>query len=290
MGTTSDKGRVFAVFYITFGFVVVYGLIAEASDAFFARVAKVIKIKQQEETSDADAVPSDDADIGRTLLKKKLFYFFFVLALIVSGGVIMSSSEGWTTGKGIYWAWQTMTTIGYGDCFLHKRSRIIGAVYALLCVAALASCLNGLSGAEQVAKDEKRFRALLRKELSLELIEELDENGDGVDRAEFLMGMLVAMGCASHRECQTLLKRFEELDTDRSGKLTREDMLRTIADDDDDDDDDQGGASGLHSKLLDDSYDDDGIVGSESGVERLMRRSSENNGGNSAGTSSGEND
>jgi hypothetical protein len=35
-----------------------------------------------------------------------------------------------------------------------------------------------------------------------------------VDRAEFLMGMLVAMDCASERDCAALLARFDELDTD----------------------------------------------------------------------------
>ena len=172
MGTTSKMGRVFTIFYVTFGFVVIYSAIAEASDAFFASVAKAIKMNQ----SQSDTIPADDSDVARDLLKKKLFYFSFILMLTVGGGIIMAKSEHWTMDKGIYWAWQTMTTVGYGDCFLHKRSRIFGAVYALLCVGALASCINGLRGAEQVAEDEKRYRKLMRMELNERLIVELDHN------------------------------------------------------------------------------------------------------------------
>ena len=37
------------------------------------------------------------------------------------------------------------------------------------------------------------------QEMNQEIVSKLDKNGDGVDRAEFLMGMLVTMGCASER-------------------------------------------------------------------------------------------
>ena len=45
-----------------------------------------------------------------------------------------------------------------------------------------------------------------------------------MDRAEFLMGMLVAMDCASERDCAALLARFDELDTDGSGRLDHDDL------------------------------------------------------------------
>jgi hypothetical protein len=57
----------------------------------------------------------------------------------------------------------------------------------------------------------------------------MDKNGDGVSRAEFLMGMLVAMDLCEERECLGLLARFDELDSDQSGQLDSEDLQR-IAD------------------------------------------------------------
>lgn len=223
MGTTSDRGRAFTIVYVTYGFVVIYSIIGDATGAFFEKVTEAIKLNQASATE--GGIPADDADIERDLKKKKAFYFAAIVGLTVAGGVVVSFLEGWTTGKGVYWAWQTMTTVGYGDCFLHKSSRIFGAVYALLCVASLAACLSGIGGAHQVASDEKRYRSLMRKELDEGLIAKLDHNNDGVDRAEFLMGMLVAMECASERECRGILDRFAKLDEDGSGKLTRDDML-----------------------------------------------------------------
>lgn len=233
MGTTSDKGRAFSIFYVTYGFIIVYSIIGDATTAFFEKISEKIKENQASAAEDDVEIPADDKDIESQMFKKQLFYFSSILALTLGGGVVMSLKEGWTTGKGIYWAWQTMTTVGYGDCMLTRSSRIFGAMYALICVAALASCLSGLTGAKQVASDEYRYRSLMRKELDEALISKLDQNNDGVDRAEFLTGMLVAMGCASERECKGILARFAKLDEDGSGKLTRDDMLGKIKGSDD---------------------------------------------------------
>lgn len=228
MGTTSDMGRVFTVFYVTYGFVIIYGIIGDATTAFFEKISEAIKLNQANASGE---IPADDADIEIGMKKKVGFYFACIVGLTILGGIIISASEHWTIGKGIYWAWQTMTTVGYGDCFLHKRSRIIGAFYALICVGALAACISGLQGARQVASDERRYRGLMRKELDEALITTLDKNNDGVDRAEFLMGMLVAMGCASERECKGIMDRFAALDEDSSGTLTRDDMLKKLGKD-----------------------------------------------------------
>ena len=58
------------------------------------------------------------------------------------------------------------------------------------------------------------------------MIAALDKNGDGVDRAEFLMGMLISMECTTERNCDAILKRFAELDKDGSGKLDHDDLVR----------------------------------------------------------------
>jgi hypothetical protein len=49
---------------------------------------------------------------------------------------------------------------------------------------------------------------------SLMCVHDLAKDGDGVDRSEFLMGMLVAMECAELHECEALMARFNELDVD----------------------------------------------------------------------------
>lgn len=56
------------------------------------------------------------------------------------------------------------------------------------------------------------------------MLKNLDRDGDGVDKCEFVVGMLVAMGCANELECAALMSRFDELDKDGSGKLDSEDI------------------------------------------------------------------
>ena len=115
----------------------------------------------------------------------------------------------------------------------HTGTRVVGALFGEFLENSDNVGPLGLTGAKQVASDEYRYRSLMRKELDEALISKLDQNNDGVDRAEFLTGMLVAMGCASERECKGILARFAKLDEDGSGKLTRDDMLGKIKGSDD---------------------------------------------------------
>jgi hypothetical protein len=43
-------------------------------------------------------------------------------------------------------------------------------------------------------EEEKQMRQMLSKELDMEMISELDTNGDGVDRFEFVIGVLCQLG------------------------------------------------------------------------------------------------
>ena len=240
--------RLFTMIYVTYGFITIFGIMGEATDKFFEHVAEKIKEKQRAALGDDVTVPPDDSDIDAALRQKRIFFLVAILFLQLGGAVAVYVSEKETFNfvDSLYWAWQTTSTVGYGDSFLHKRTRIFGAFYALLSVGALAACLGGLTGASEEAKDEKKYRKLMRRELDLGLIDRLDRDNNGVDRAEFLVGMLVAMDCASERECAGILARFAKLDADGSGQLTRDDMLKHL------------GEAGVHGKEEEDnSYIDD---------------------------------
>ena len=69
--------------------------------------------------------------------------------------------------------------------------RAFASGYVLLSVGALGGALSGLSGARAEAKAEKDFRALMRRELDPGMLRSLDRDGLGVDKTEFVVGMLV---------------------------------------------------------------------------------------------------
>jgi hypothetical protein len=47
-----------------------------------------------------------------SLVLKHVFYLFLVFFLILSGGLVMQSLEGWSFIEGLFWAFETSTTIG----------------------------------------------------------------------------------------------------------------------------------------------------------------------------------
>jgi hypothetical protein len=66
-------------------------------------------------------------------------------------------------------------------------ARAIASAYLLLSCGVVGSALAGIAGAKDATKREIKQRNLLRKKLDMDMISALDEDGDGVDRAEFLV-------------------------------------------------------------------------------------------------------
>ena len=61
-------------------------------------------------------------------------------------------------------------------------------------------------------------------ELTEELIQEFDRNGDGVDKLEFMIGMLAKMDLVYYHDLKPLLTLFDKFDADGSGVITKEDI------------------------------------------------------------------
>merc|ERR1712157_389361 len=71
---------------------------------------------------------------------------------------------------------------------------------------------------------ERQKRELLSRSLSLDMLADMDQNGDGVDKCEFVCAMLVQLNMVSQDDLIPLLSKFEELDADGSGLLTKKDL------------------------------------------------------------------
>jgi hypothetical protein len=61
----------------------------------------------------SNSIPADDSDVDQALRYNWLFYLTFALCLQVCGGLaICVSEEDWTIADGLYWAFETSTTLG----------------------------------------------------------------------------------------------------------------------------------------------------------------------------------
>lgn len=87
---------------------------------------------------------------------------------------------------------------------------------------ALISYAASLRGSRLASLRQQNIGQL---KLTESLIAELDRNGDGVDKLEFVIGMLVKLDLAYFHDIQPLLKLFDQFDSDRSGVLTRDDIV-----------------------------------------------------------------
>ena len=56
------------------------------------------------------------------------------------------------------------------------------------------------------------------------ILTSFDNEGDGVDKFEFVMGMIVKLGLLEWRDVEPFQKQFDQLDADGSGVLDSDDL------------------------------------------------------------------
>ena len=120
----------------------------------------------------------------------------------------------------------TTTTVGYGDLTLvHDSSRVFLIFYIPLSVCVVAGALGKFTSIQfEIAAEKKKMESLNRK-LDFGMLREMDKDGGGVDKCEFLAAMLVQNDiCDYNNDIKPWLKRFDELDVDGSGTLDEEDI------------------------------------------------------------------
>ena len=65
---------------------------------------------------------------------------------------------------------------------------------------------------------------MLKRQLDRDLILSLDVDGNGVDKFEFVVGMLIKLELISSGDVEPFVAQFEALDADASGKLNSDDL------------------------------------------------------------------
>lgn len=106
-----------------------------------------------------------------------------------------------------------------------QSSRTFSFFYILVGFGFVAAAIGNVGTLQMERSIEKKKRDFLRTTLSADLLKDLDHDGQtGVDRCEFLCAMLLQLGKCSEEDLLLILAKFEELDIDHSGFLTKEDL------------------------------------------------------------------
>ncbi|KAJ8607113.1 hypothetical protein CTAYLR_009163 [Chrysophaeum taylorii] len=206
-----------AIIYIFAGLIIIFPIIADAATFILNKQeARVEKFARRFRV------------FGPASLKIAYSVLLIVLNMIIGMTFfgLQETQEGdWSRLDAVWWTLATVTTIGYGDlAFKHgDRSRWFLTVYIPVSVIMVGAALANLAHAREEIKAAERERQLLAR-FDMNLIKELDTNGDGLDKAEYVLGMLQAMELVDKDKVQLYEEQFDEYDVDHSGKLTQEDL------------------------------------------------------------------
>mmetsp|Transcript_85119 Transcript_85119/g.237514 ORF Transcript_85119/g.237514 Transcript_85119/m.237514 type:complete len:641 (-) Transcript_85119:127-2049(-) len=157
---------------------------------------------------------------------RKLGYAALLFTLpIVLATIFFSVNEDWPWLHAFYWSVVTGTTVGYGDLKLkHESSRIFSVLFIPTGFACVGVAIGNIAAIRVELAMDRQKRKLLSKSLSIDMLEDMDKDGNGVDRCEFVCAMLVQLNKVTQEDLVPLLMKFDDLDVDGSGVLTQQDM------------------------------------------------------------------
>ena len=150
-----------------------------------------------------------------------------IILLVLVLGVLVGTHEGWSVTDSIYWTVVSSFTIGFGDVAPESTSARLFCIFFLpFSVAVIGEVLGRIASVYMDRNRNRAEEAFLQRTLTAHDLSTLDLDKDGqVTKAEFLTYMLVALQKVPQNDIDELLAVFDRLDTDKSGTLTRNDLV-----------------------------------------------------------------
>jgi len=240
----ADHLHFFTAMYILVGVLVVfqqigaiYAFVAGAISTFVIHVLRRLFM-----VVGFSLAPEDSGKVGATMPPAWKFYARHLGPPILSGLIstqlisayiftLVIPDLAYVTA--LWHCWVTTTTVGYGDVSIDNESaRLLAAVHILISVSWLASLSIRVPDVIRKRRLERSRVEMTRMQLDPSLIDLLDRDGQGgVDKLEFVIGLLTALGAelcgeplSFDHDVKPLLARFDALDKDQSGVLGREDL------------------------------------------------------------------
>mmetsp|Transcript_30673 Transcript_30673/g.55823 ORF Transcript_30673/g.55823 Transcript_30673/m.55823 type:complete len:372 (+) Transcript_30673:192-1307(+) len=238
---TSQASRLFTIVFVLFGISIVAVALVEVANFFIEKREALVKKTRAEMIKNAAENQKPGASSGSLKGKEggrsKFKAFLAAHPIIgVTGnlvvyalffGAVYSGIEGWPLVDGIYFTIITGTTVGYGDLVPSTTGGMWWSVFFLpFAVIFVSTNLSEFASILLGKSEDTKLKALLEVDLSLEALLNMDQDGDGeITEFEFMKFMMTTAGMADEDTLDSLHKRFQEMDADGSGSLTREDIL-----------------------------------------------------------------
>ena len=166
----------------------------------------------------------------------------------------------------LYYAVITATTVGYGDVAIHTpTARMWASAHIFVSVSWLAALFGQIDKCSAFRRAHLARAVLLTRPLEASEVTSLDQDGEGVDKLEFVIGMLqVCLHAEAHTsgtaclattltiiftcvlqllgvelcgerlqwaDVRPFIQKFDELDANLSGRVDHRDLERFVKDD-----------------------------------------------------------
>jgi hypothetical protein len=165
--------------------------------------------------------------------RKPLLYYSknlaapFVMIMSIQGAfaAVFCEIEGWDFGSACYHCFVTMTTVGFGDVKINTDGGRMWALFHILfSVSILTATLGDVSELHEAREAALRRMKMIKGAADVGLMLSLDKDGNGVDKFEFVTGMLIMLDGVSQQDIDLFSKLFEKLDIDGSGLIDADDI------------------------------------------------------------------
>ncbi len=190
---TDDDSRLFTIFYVIFGIIVVldsanqviqYFVVKKTQRYILQCVDACVRFYYRNfKNSGEVADDSHGTSLNTTSLFKIGFSFLLVLGMIAGGTVYFMAAESFSLVQALYWTVCTMLTIGYGDLNIEREStRFFLTWFIWLCVIVYVIAItNIVSTFEDLKADALRYEILRLH--AVDIVDVLDE-AKRVDKQE----------------------------------------------------------------------------------------------------------
>jgi len=212
----TTEGRLIAMPIVLFGIIVVFSTVANA-------VTQSIESVEEKAMSLADA---DHDDLVQPLWVKVLFAVGLFIAFLFLGVLVLQGENKLSLSDKVWWSFQTITTCGFGDLrhpVKHWYTKLAAAAFMVISVAAVAVVVGQLASASAERRRQHKQQMKLDK-IDLKMLRELDTDGGGVDRNEYILGMLKILGEVDVSVVNVLSAQFDAQDKDKNGFLDKDDL------------------------------------------------------------------